>query len=126
VPRRDDLELADALATMGRRVVDYHGSKVEFAEVLSSSPRLVVELTEGRDTLTEEEELILPRELRQEARELDKGDSVAVTEVSDGSYLVVNLISDTDAPEKASASSVADLEAAIAALEARVAALEDA
>lgn len=102
--RRAEVDLHDALAEYGQRVVEHHGQRLEFAQVIRAAPKLVVELEEGQESLTEDAELILPPSLRQDARQLaggnDDPDTVVVSLMGDSRYLVVSLISDRDTPDR--------------------------
>jgi hypothetical protein len=95
VPRRVDLELADALAEMLGRGVAYHGQRSEYATVTQVAPALVLELQEGSESLSVRAgNLVVPKDVRaaleDDAPEQD--DTAVVTHMSDGRYLLRHIV----------------------------------
>jgi hypothetical protein len=99
MPRRVDLELADALADWLGRGVSYHGQRSEYATVTQVEPALVLELHEGRESLSEKVgNLVIPKDVRllleDEDNMPEEDDTAVVTEMADGRYIVRHFVDD--------------------------------
>lgn len=98
MPRRVDLELADALADWLGRGVSYHGQRTEYATVVQATPALVLELQEGNETLSERlGNLVIPKDVRLTLAGADapqRNDTAVVTHMPDGRYLLRHVVDD--------------------------------
>jgi hypothetical protein len=97
VPRRVDLELADALAELLGRGVAYHGQRSEYATVSQVEPALVLELQEGRESLSERiGNLVVPKDMRALLSDdpPEEDDTAVVTHMPDGRYLLRHVVDD--------------------------------
>lgn len=95
--RSVDRDLADALAELLGRGVAYHGQRSEYATVVQVEPALVLELQEGRESLSERHgNLVIPKDQRlliaEEPPEED--DSAVVTHMPDGRYMLRHIVDD--------------------------------
>lgn len=97
MPRSVDLELRDALQEWLGKGVAYHGQRSEYATVVQVTPELVLELQEGRETLSEDAaNLVIPKDQRVlfDDNPPEKDDTAVVTAMPDGRYLLRHVVDD--------------------------------
>lgn len=97
MPKRVDLDMADALAGLLGRGVAYHGQRSEYATVTQVAPALVLELQEGRESLSVSAgNLVIPKDQRAALAADPPGedDAAVVTHMSDGRYVLRHIVDD--------------------------------